>query len=653
MGLRQCYLYCLVGLLSPLFAGPAQGLGHYQYLQAEQQLRKGQLGQYRQTLTKLDEHPLLPYLQANKLRRLFYKTPIDELDRFFAQHKGQPVAKLLRRRWVWYLAARQDWRLFLEYIGPTENLSLRCHRVTALESTHHRFDALLEGQALWLRGVSLPKTCDKVFANWQRNGYLSADLIWQRLLIAQDKRQYKLVRFLQKKLSGTLKKQARTVRSLWRRPANILDDKRLLALGPKARTLLITKALKYQPDRLYELAELNLLLGLDEKQLHQIELTALTYAAKHAGPHSYLWYRQAQQNNVLDAELEENFLLGAVKSQDWPLYSHLYKMARQPIKDTARWQYWQARALQSLGSAGHESRHFYRLAALERDFYGFLASQKLGISATMNHTPTHVPSATLQRIRMQPAVKRAMVFLDLGRISDARREWQYAFNHLDDAGRQALAIIAGRLDWSDRPIMTLAQQKSWHDLQLRFPLAHESLFEQAARKTRISKNWIYGVARQESAFMYDARSPVGATGLMQLMPSTARSVSRQQRIKYSKKRLLDPAYNIRLGSSYLKQLLTRYKGNRVLATAAYNAGPGSVNRWLKKFSGPLDVWIERIPYQETREYVQKVLAYSTIYSYRLGQLQPIFDRDTLSAWASITPTDIEISKANGRRKNKG
>jgi len=653
MGLRQFYLYCLVGLLSPLFAGPAQGLGHYQYLKAEQQLRKGQLGQYRKTVSKLDKHPLLPYLQANKLRRLFYKTPISELDRFFAQNKDQPVAKLLRRRWVWYLAGTQNWRLFLDYIGPTENLSLRCHRVTALESTNHRFDALLEGQALWLMGVSLPKTCDKVFANWKRNGYLSEDLIWQRLLIAQDKRQYKLVRFLQKKLSGTLKKNARVVRSLWRRPFNILNDQRLLTLDSRARTLLITKALKYQPDRLYELAALNLLPGLNEKQLHKIEVTALNYAAKHSGPHSYQWYQLAQQNKVLDFELEESFLLGAVKSQNWPLYSHLYKIARQEIKHIARWQYWQARALESLGSASHESDHFYSLASVERDFYGFLASQKLGISATMNHDPTHVSASILQRIRMHLPVKRAMAFLDIGRISDARREWQYAFNHLDDDGRQALAIIAGRLDWSDRPIMTLAQQESWHDLQLRFPLAHETLFDQAARKTRLSKNWIYGVARQESAFMYDARSPVGATGLMQLMPNTAKSVSRQQRIKYSQKRLLEPEYNIRLGSSYLQQLLKRYNGNRVLATAAYNAGPGSVNRWLRKFSGPLDIWIERIPYEETREYVQKVLTYSTIYSYRLGQLQPIFDRDTLTAWSDITPTNLEISKAGGRRKNKG
>jgi soluble lytic murein transglycosylase len=653
MGLKQFPILCLVGLLSPLFMDTAYGLSHYQYLKAENHLKKGQLGQYRKTVSKLDQHPLLPYLKARELRKSFYKTPIKELDLFFSEYQDQPTATLLRRSWVWHLAATQKWRLFLDYIGPTENLGLRCHRVTALASTSRQFDSLVEGQALWLMGVSLPKACDKVFANWAHHGFLNEDLIWQRLLIAQDKRQYKLVRFLQKKLSTPLKKQAEIVRSLWRRPTDILTDSRLVTLAPKARTLLIRKALKYQPNQYYHLAKKGVLRDLNQEQLQSIEQVAFNYAAKHSGPGTYIWYQQAQKKQLLDKHLEEEFLSGAVQNEDWPLYTHLYKISKTHTKNTARWQYWQARALESLGSTTSKSQHFYHEASLERNFYGFLASQKLGISASMNHDPTHVSAAILQQIRTQAPVKRAIAFLDMGRIGDARREWQYAFNKLDTSGREALAVIAGRLEWPDRPIHTLAKQKSWHDLQLRFPLPHENLFDKAARNTRISKNWIYGIARQESAFMYDAKSPVGATGLMQLMPSTAQYVSRKQRIKYSKHRLIDPEYNIKLGSLYLKQLLSRYKGNRVLATAAYNAGPGSVNRWLKQYSGDLDVWIERIPYDETREYVQRVLTYSTIYSYRLGQLQPMLDRDTLTAWTNSVRKNLEVSKVTGGRKNKG
>lgn len=153
--------------------------------------------------------------------------------------------------------------------------------------------------------------------------------------------------------------------------------------------------------------------------------------------------------------------------------------------------------------------------------------------------------------------------------------------------------------------------------------------------------------------MHDVRSSAGATGLMQLMPKTARSVSKRMRIPYSSKKLIDPAYNIQLGSRYLQYLLKRYDGNRVLATAAYNAGPGNVNRWLKRFNGDIDIWIEQIPFKETKEYVQRVLTYSTIYSYRLGFLQPLLDDTTLTAWAQIQPEELKISKANIEQNGKG
>ena len=653
MGLKQVVFYCFWGVFGFIAAFHATAQTHQQYLKAEKHLNKNQLHSYQQTLATLDSHPLLPYLQAKKIRKQFYNTPIEQIDQFLTKHQGQPSARLLQRSWLWHLAGKKQWRLFLEYFHYTENLTLRCHRITALESTNRQDEAFKEGKELWLLGLSLPKACDKVIASWQRMGYITSDLIWQRLLQAQEKRQYKLVRFLKKKLPSSLKHDALLVQRLWRRPNKILHDDRAHSLGNKAKTLLLTRALKYYPDEFYSLQESKLFKGITPEQLKNLEQTALNASAKSSGSQTYPLYLKAKQKGLFTSELEEGFLLGAVRSQNWPLYSHLYKISGGENKNKPRWQYWNARALQVLGSDQKLSDHFYSLASSERGFYGFLASQKIGVSASMNHTPTHVQASTLKEIRTFPSVKRALAFLDIGRVSHARREWQYAFNHLDSNGRQALAVIAGRLEWADRPISTLAQQRSWHDLQLRFPLAHEPLFDNAARKSAISKNWIYGIARQESAFMPDALSPVGATGLMQLMPSTAKSVSRHQRIKYSKKRLLEPAYNIRLGSLYLKELLHKYKGNRVLATAAYNAGPGNVKKWLKRFNGPLDIWIERIPFAETKKYVQRVLTYSTIYSYRLGKLQPILDVDTLAAWSSLQPENLTVSKTSIERNNKG
>ncbi len=653
MGLKQVTYNCLLGLLSLGLFQSVAAQTHQQFLTAENHINKNQHRQFQRTLATLDDHPLLSYLQSKKIRKQFNNTPIEKIDRFLAKHDGEPSAKLLQRSWLWHLAKNKQWRLFLEYFHHTENLTLRCHKVTALEATNKKPEAFEEGKDLWLMGVSLPKACDKLYSRWQRHDYLTEELTWQRLLTALEKRQYKLVRFLKKKLPSSLKKDAQVVQSLWRRPHKISGDLRVRKLDNKAQAMLFKKAIKLYPAEFENLNNMGKLNSLNEEQISLLQQTALNASAKYAGQDAFPQYFKAKQSNLLNSELESSFLLGAVRTQNWPLYIHLFKISNDNIKTIAKWQYWQGRALETLGTSSTVSQVFFKKASQERDFYGFLASQKLGVSASMNHNPTHVDAATLKRVKALPAVKRALAFLDLNRISYARREWQFAFNELDTSGRQALAVIAGRLEWNDRPIFTLAQQKSWHDLQLRFPLAHEPLFDKAARKSKVSKNWIYGIARQESAFMYDAMSPVGATGLMQLMPRTAKSVSRHQRIKYSKKRLLEPAYNIRLGSLYLKELLQQYKGNRVLATAAYNAGPTNVRRWLKRFSGPMDIWIERIPFKETKQYVQRVLAYSTIYSYRLGELQPMIDKGTLAAWSNLQPENLTVSQKSDKRKSKG
>ncbi|NVK38261.1 MAG: transglycosylase SLT domain-containing protein [Gammaproteobacteria bacterium] len=627
--------------------------GQDDFLKAEKFLQKRQYGQFKLAFEKLHNHPLAPYLETRWLQTQFHKKPITEIDQFFKEYAEQPPAIQLRKRWLSYLARRQEWNLFLSYYQPTSNLSLQCQRVKALEQTKKQFDAIREGQEIWLMGVSLPKACDKLFAGWKRYGYLSQDLIYQRMINALPKRQHKLVRYLKRRMDSSYLAKAKVVEYFWRHPNMIFTQKNALEQTPQVRFMVLNKVLKKHPEFLLSYANHKVFNGLDQEQKQALRKTALHASALQSPSNIYEWYEIAQSNRLLSEELQQDFLQGAITSQNWPLYTHLFKLTDEPFKQEPKWQYWQGRALSSLGASLKQSRPFYETAALHRDYYGFMASQKLGVSASMNHAPTHVPASIMQRIKLEPGIKRALALFDLGRIVPARREFQAVFDQQNVDGKQALAILAARLEWPDRAIMSLAQIKSWHDLQLRFPLAHDHLFDLAAKKNNINKNWIYGIARQESAFMQDARSPVGATGLMQLMPSTARTISRRMRVAYSSKRLTDPSYNIQLGSHYLHSLLKRFDGNRILATAAYNAGPGNVKRWLKKNTGPLDIWIEQIPFNETKEYVQRVLTYSTIYSYRLGYLQPILDDSTISAWAQLQPEELKISDANMKQNDKG
>lgn len=627
---------------------------HDAFLKAEKLLNKRDYAQFQRAFKELENHPLAPYLEARWIQTQFHRKPIAEIDSFTKRFPNDPAANKLQKQWLHYLAKKQEWSLFLSYYQPTSNYTLQCQRIQALQSSKRQFDAIKEGQALWLQGISLPKACDKVYKEWARVGYLSQDLIWQRLVNAKPKKQYKLVRYLTRKLDKQYKARAKLLNHYWRHPQYVFTEKDALSLTPQERSLILSKALKTQPQLWLQQTTHPVFLGLDSEQEKNLLGIALKASANNSPEDIFEWYNLAKVSDQLSSDLEQVFLLGALKKQKWALYTHLFKLADESIKTEPKWQYWQGRALDSLGASAEQSRPYFEQASTHRDFYGFLASQKIGISASMNHLPTHVPSSIIQRMRLEDGVKRALALFDLGRIPQARREWQTVFDKQTEEGKQALAILAGRLEWSDRAIMSLAQIKSWHDLQLRFPLAHDSLFEKAAQKNNINKNWIYGIARQESAFMYDAKSPVGATGLMQIMPSTAKSISRRMRVSYSSKRLLDPSYNIQLGGHYLQFLLKRYDGNRVLATAAYNAGPGNVKRWLKQNQGPIDIWIEQIPFKETKEYVQRVLAYSTIYSYRLGYLQPMLDDTTISAWAQLQqPEELQISEASIKQNGKG
>jgi soluble lytic murein transglycosylase len=211
-----------------------------------------------------------------------------------------------------------------------------------------------------------------------------------------------------------------------------------------------------------------------------------------------------------------------------------------------------------------------------------------------------------------------------------RREWRTLTRDLDDAALMAAAYVADVLGWHDQAIFTLARTGYWDDLTLRFPLRYRDLVEEQAWQTGLGEDWIFAVLRQESVFAADVRSRAGALGLMQLMPATARQVAREltpARGGPGSAEILKPELNITLGSTYLAWMRDRF-GHAALATAAYNAGPHRVARWLPEHCTEADLWIISIPFNETRGYVERVLAYRIIYGARLG-LGPVRLSDLL------------------------
>jgi soluble lytic murein transglycosylase len=285
-----------------------------------------------------------------------------------------------------------------------------------------------------------------------------------------------------------------------------------------------------------------------------------------------------------------------------------------------RWQYWLARALHELGQRA-EAREIYVELARGRGYYAFLAADRVGTPYRIEGMATPELQDVRAQVRELPAVARTRELLALDRTLDARREWRDATNQMNKEQLMSAALLASDLGWLDQAIFTLARTGFWEDLELRFPVSHLEQVVGAEHRTGLDRAWILAVIRQESAFNPDARSPVGAMGLMQLMPRTAKAVATRHLGQSAPRpsQITDPQLNIRLGSTYLAHVLERLGKNPVLATAAYNAGPHRVERWLPEQTMDADIWIELIPFGETREYVKRVLSYRAIYQHRLGQ----------------------------------
>jgi soluble lytic murein transglycosylase len=287
---------------------------------------------------------------------------------------------------------------------------------------------------------------------------------------------------------------------------------------------------------------------------------------------------------------------------------------RQP-----QWRYWSARVLEAEGKKSDAQRLYAELAR-SRGYYGFLAADRLGEDYSMQHAPIDASPEELSAMLARPGIQMAQELYALGQVVDARRQWNWSTRNLSNRELQVAALLARQWGWHDRAILTVGRSQHLDDIELRFPVVYRESIETNAQRASIDPSWVYGVVRQESAFMTDARSHAGALGLMQLMPTTGRLTGRRVGLHaYSQGAILNVENNLRLGVSYLKEVLDRNRGHQTLATASYNAGPHRVVNWMPDKALDADIWVETIPFNETREYVKNVMSYSAIYDHRLGQ----------------------------------
>ena len=272
----------------------------------------------------------------------------------------------------------------------------------------------------------------------------------------------------------------------------------------------------------------------------------------------------------------------------------------------------------------------YEQLAVEASYYGFLAADRLGIDyAIRDESPTY---SSQQKILMSSDIEavRGREYLLVGLPADARRAWRRFSQSLEGDDLVAAASLASDWGWHDRAIIEIGRTRFKRFLPLRFPMPYRDKVFEVAKHSAIDPAWVYGVIRQESTFIADIRSPSGAVGLMQLMPKTARFIARKMGRSVRTRDLIDENISISLGVHYLRNVMDRFKNHQVLATAAYNAGPSRVKKWLP-IDQPVaaDIWVDTIPIIETRRYVRAVMAYTTIYEWRMQrQTTPLNQRMT-------------------------
>lgn len=582
-------------------------------------------------MRRLLDHPLAPWLEYARLRRgLGSLTPAQA--EAFLRAPGSPAAgELFREAWLNETLRRQDWAAFLRSWNDSQRLELRCGWLQARLASAPVDEALLADiEATWRFGRSLPDRCDPAIAALQAAGRLTPALRWERILLAAEAGEAGLMRFLARGLdeagANRVRDYAAFLEAAHERALSWPADER----SRRIATLGLSRLARTDPDAAETLlARLTPALRLGEAErgavLYQIALwTAASY-----GPDSARRLA-AVPASVNDERLNEWRVREAMaRGHDGDALAAIEAMP-EAQRVNPRWRWFEARLRERAGETDL-ARALYAEAARTATFHGFLAADRLDLPYALCPRNPDTPPAIAAEVARHPGLIRALELYRLDRVGWATAEWRHLMTEFDAVRRIEAVRLAREAFWHDRAVFFLGREDpaELELYRLRFPLSYSRTIREAAELHRLEPAMVAAEIRAESAWMRRARSHADARGLMQVLPATAASVARRHDLPYRNANdLYRASLNIQLGTAYLREMIDRHGGRYYQAIAAYNAGPGPVERWNQQ-RGQLDpdFWIETIPFHETREYVPRVLAFSIIYDWRLGQAgAPASDR---------------------------
>jgi soluble lytic murein transglycosylase len=573
-------------------------------------------------------HPLERYVRYWQVKSRLDDAQADAIDDFFARYPDGPLADRLRVEWLKTLAKRGDWARFaLAYPPPSgEDTELACY---AIQFRYQRDGAaaLAGAKPLWFSGQSTPDACNALFATLIDRGDITVADRKARLRLAIGAGNARLAQAIGTELPGSERITQREFAAVDRDPLHAVRKPRFDWKSPGSRELALyalDRAARKDAGDAHE-AWLKWRGRLPEADRNFGNLRIAFHAARQLDPAANQWFRDVDAS-ALTPEQQAWRIRAALRVRAWADVQSGIDALPATEQLEPMWRYWRARAL-AARNAGDEARAIYEGLANGVDYYGLLAAEALGTGpAPLTAVAADGPSAPVDAVSLaafgaRADVQRAVLLARFDLRPEALREWAYAVRGLDDAGLLVAAEYARSVNLYDRAIYTAERTTSSTAFALRYLAPYRAQFAAAAREQDIAEEMLYGIARQESRFVADIVSSAGAVGLMQLMPATARWVARQLAVSdYSPSRIADVGLNTQFGAFYFRHWLERLDGLPALAAAAYNAGPSRAQAW-RPSAAPLEgaIWVDTIPFNETRDYVKRVLANAMVYTKALDR----------------------------------
>lgn len=591
------------------------------FVAAREAFRAGKTQQLPDYAKRLQNSVLLPYVQYWQLSSQLKTATPDEIRYFIARNNDTPLSNKLRLDWLRLLGQQQNWSTYLdEYpLAVNPDVGLQCYALQARIAQGQPL-ALKEAVTLWFTGKDMPSNCDALFSDLITRQYITQNDIWRRIRLLLENNNISIVESITPFLSYPSQLDPKLLKLAGTAPESFLNSGKYDLQLHGHRELVLYAISRLARSNAANAAHLmeKLKSDLPVADQHYAWGQIALFSARQHLPSTLYWFNLADPNELNNEQLAWK-ARAALLIADWAVVQSTILAMPPNLRNEPAWRYWLARSYKIQGNL-YMANALLAPLSREYDFYGLLAEEELGTIASNPVINFNVASDEVAAINRIPGIQRALLLYQLELRVDANNEWNWAIRNFDDRRLLAAAELARQQNWLDRAINTATRTQQLHNFDLRFLAPYRETARQYAKEYGLDEAWVYGLMRQESRFVSQAKSSVGASGLMQIMPATARWIANKLDIHhFDNSHLQHLETNMKFGMFYLKNIQQSLDNSDVLATAAYNAGPGRARRWRTENAVEGAVYTENIPFSETRDYVKKVMANAVFYARRFNQ----------------------------------